>query len=1524
MVERNPVAFLDRTGVLNVKLAVRVLRLMGVAALTLLVILSALAFVLLRTQPGHDLFLRATLAQVPRFLSGEVAIGRLRSDGLLRGFTLEDVRVADAAGRPFVTADSLRVRYSISDLVRRNVVLVPVDIWSPTVVFETLHGDSASNVRRIVGSQDRDRGDPDTPRGSQQEDQGATGISLALRQTNVHDGRVLIRLPVNSTTARGVHERLNGMGEGDYRLIQIRQVEARISAADLLGAAVDGQSVRFEQLSLNGQVLEEPFTVTELKGDLVRHESSLRLDLDHLSLPDSELSGDVEVRWGSPEGAEIEANIQAEVLQFSDFLWLEPRLPSGGGRLNLRVSGPLERTAWRVPSADLSVEGSRVRGEVGFDLGGELRFTETELELTLLYVHEVTPWLPEPLPFEGVVTGTVRADGPLSALRVSTELSFEDSDRGIPPSTAVVDGTLRVSDRPGVSDLTMTVEPLRYGTLRAFLPDLELNGDGRATVRASGSLASGVQMSGGVEHYVGGGPRSAIQISGTVQRSDEDLNLALAATLADLSLDGLSEGLGRPLPVSGPVSGSIRAAGPVSNLLLSTALTTPGGAFEATTRLDLREPFRQYRVEASVDGFRLDRLASRLPDPTVVSGELLLDGEGGDPRSLNGTAALVIRDARVGRADLGMLETRLRAVEGRLLFEELSLTSPLITLSGSGDLALGGDQPDGVLSLSWAADSLSALRPVVLGEQVIAADTLTQLEREVLRLDGIDPDTLGAVGQVTLSGSARGEAVLRGGIRDLDVEGFAEITSGAFSESTISRSRADLRGSWRRSGDWMAEAVVDFDSLSVRRFAFDRGSGGVRYRSDGLGDFDLLMQGTAAETYVAEGMLERDSIGMEVVLEALEMRIEDEEWGLDAPSRVRFEGASIRSDGFRLVGPSSASRVESAPGVIEALGTLDLERDSDFELNVSQVDLDRLAAAAQVEGLPSGILDLSVRINGPAESPRIESDVLVQEFSFNGISLSDLEGTLEYRDLALRTRVTGDRDGRRLISLEGLLPANLSFADVDERFPEGAIDLTLRVDSFPASTALAFLDPLEEVQGSFDGEVQLRGTPRDLRPSGELRLSGGQMSLPGLGLRPTALNVDFRAKESLEVEVEAEARALGQARITGTLGLGNITDPEFDLQLSAAGFEAVDRRDLAAQIAGELSLTGPYSAPQINGAVSVERGELLLEEFVRGTEVIDLTDPRFFDVVDTTVVATRPISDAAPNAFLQNLRVDVELSLEQDFWLRSQESIQGMDVEIVGDLAVTFDRPARELRLAGILEAIRGSYAQFGRQFDVQSGAVEFFGTPGIDPSLSIQAIHRLRRVGAEPLNVIANVGGTLQTPAVTLSSDAQPPIAESDLISYLLFGRPAFALASGEVSAIESAATGLVNTTLSLGVSQLGSTFSRSLGVDYLSVSQAQQGGLGTFRDPTGLFADTQIEMGRYVGENVFFAVSLRPLTRFGPIRRTQLPGARLEWRFQESWSTEGFLEDRFARPGGAGFGELDNDFTRVFGVSLFREWGY
>jgi autotransporter translocation and assembly factor TamB len=356
---------------------------------------------------------------------------------------------------------------------------------------------------------------------------------------------------------------------------------------------------------------------------------------------------------------------------------------------------------------------------------------------------------------------------------------------------------------------------------------------------------------------------------------------------------------------------------------------------------------------------------------------------------------------------------------------------------------------------------------------------------------------------------------------------------------------------------------------------------------------------------------------------------------------------------------------------------------------------------------------------------------------------------------------------------------------------------------------------------------------------------------------------------------------------------------------------------MTVRFGGDLRLTGSYTAPQVGGFVRVEQGELFLDEFVRAAEVVDLTDPLLRDLADSTFAGVAPEA----NPFLQNLRVDVELALQRDFWLRSAE----INTEIGGNLLVTYDRPEREIVLVGELEAVRGTYEIVGKQFQVSGGTVTFVGTPGINPALNIEAVTRLRREAGDPLNITARVQGTLASPRVTLTSDAQPPIVESDLISYLIFGRPSYALASGETSVLRRSLGAGEDYVVGTIASRLGTAVARQIGVDYFTITQTQDAvGLESAAGLSGSFANTQIEVGHYVGQDLFLALLLRPLTGLGAVSRTQFPGVRLEWRFTDTWSVEGFVEDRFAREPSTGFGALGLRLSKVLGLSLYREWGY
>jgi translocation and assembly module TamB len=208
-----------------------------------------------------------------------------------------------------------------------------------------------------------------------------------------------------------------------------------------------------------------------------------------------------------------------------------------------------------------------------------------------------------------------------------------------------------------------------------------------------------------------------------------------------------------------------------------------------------------------------------------------------------------------------------------------------------------------------------------------------------------------------------------------------------------------------------------------------------------------------------------------------------------------------------------------------------------------------------------------------------------------------------------------------------------------------------------------------------------------------------------------------------------------------------------------------------------------------------------------------------------------------------------------DAWLRSSEA----NIQLTGQFVV--GKVGDRYRIDGTLSTPRGQYrlpiargTGFGelivRDFTVTDGTVQYFGTPDLDAAVNINARHIVRRTRGDNITVFVNVGGTLYEPQVTLSSDVRPPLPESEIISYLLFGVPSLAALGerGDNLLRDVAFPEFVGGALS---GELERSIISDLGVpiDYLQIRPEFGRGL------TG----TEIAVGRQFGSRVFVTLSPR-----------------------------------------------------------------
>lgn len=1465
-------------------------------------LLGGLGVALVTSHRGQRAVLDLLLDRVRGGLAGSLTIEDIRSPSLLDGAVLVGVHLEAEGGRPFLDADSVRLRYALLGLVGSRPRVRSLTLYGPHVRITRYAGEETTNVQRLL-----------VPSAPDSAAAGAPAGLVSLGRVFVEGGLLEVLTPAEGRISPRLPTVPAPEGEGRLRRIALEGLDLSLRDVHLRPAAEDRVEAEIEALSTDLSVLDRPLRLVGVEGRLRFGDAGLRIDSAAFRLPGSQLEGDLAL--GAPEGEAWGLRLEVRTegsASLTDLSWLDARIPEGVWRGGASVT---VADGVRVGLRDTRVEleAGRFSADGGVEVGREVVLDGLEVRASPLRVARLEPWLGRRLPFDGWLSGRASLSGPLSALAAEGRVSLVSSGHAGGPTTADFGGTLHLGRDPGVTSLHATLDPVNYVTLGAFLPDLHLAGTGRIVLDAGGRVDDGLRFVADVGHRLDSATVSRLLARGSVRRSAEGRWVTdVQGDLAPLAL-ALLGGTAPSLGLRGEASGPIRVSGPTDALRVTGELEVGGGTALVEGGIDALAPAEGYRLDVRLDGVVASRVVGALPEPTEWTGHLRVDGAGLTPEALDARIGLVASGSRVGGLHVDTMTARLQATAGLLTVDTLEAELGGVRVRGSGDLGMVGDA-EGRATLELRSDDLSGLRPIFRGDVVVARDSLQSLDLELLRFQGVDVDTLPTQAEVAMSGALQGEVVLSGSLERLDVRGSALVRDLVYGVERLESGEVtvDLRrvGSEEREGRVAASLRnLDMEGRDFQEVVADLDVAGRAAE----GTLSITRRG--AERYDLEGSFALDTLGGgEVHLGRATFAVDSLAWYLARPATVAWDRAGVTFEDFAM------TREGHDPMSLAARGRLAWEGSSDLAIDLQGLHLDRVAHIAQVRGpRMAGHLDLALTMTGPASGPLIDGWFEVHEPRYGDLVLDAVSGEIAYGDRSAEIRLEASDEARRVFLAEGTVPVDLAPDARGRRLVDRPMDVTVEADSLDAAVALSWLDVLQDVHGVVSGDFRIGGTLERPEPSGVLALEGGSWAVETLGVRHTDVEGSLTLNADRTVDVSLASRqAEGESRVDGRVTLEPLNDPGLDLTIGLRNFVAVNRRDVVGHVSGEVHLGRTYRRPLLGGQLSVDHGTLFLEEFARSAEVVDLSDPRFGLMVDTAALSGRPLLEGLNNPFMQNLRVDVNLSVPRDLWLRSED----MNVEMGGDLIVSYDRSERDIVLVGELQALRGSYSVLGRRFQVEGGTVGFIGTPGINPLLDIEAVARIRRIETQPLDVTATVSGTLTQPRVTLSTEEQG-IAESDLVSYLVFGRPSYQLtgdplAGGGVAGAAAGATAsFVSGTLA---TRLGAALSEQIGLDYLSISQVGQYGIAT-GVLGGSFAGTQVEVGQYIGENVFVVLIFRAPDQSGS--QDVFGGARVEVQMTDDYNVQGFWEDRFLRSRAGGFGELYED-EKIVGVFIFREWGY
>ena len=500
----------------------------------------------------------------------------------------------------------------------------------------------------------------------------------------------------------------------------------------------------------------------------------------------------------------------------------------------------------------------------------------------------------------------------------------------------------------------------------------------------------------------------------------------------------------------------------------------------------------------------------------------------------------------------------------------------------------------------------------------------------------------------------------------------------------------------------------------------------------------------------------------------------------------------------------------------------------------------------------------------------------------------------------------------------------------------------LRTDSVDMRLFRAFVPTLTDARGAIVADVDFRGNIKQPRLYGQISLADGAARLSNVGTAFSRIRADIALAgdtvhiKRLSAETVKERR--GSLNVDGTVSFERYDNPSFSLNANMSNFHVIDKPGLASldiSTGPTVRLTGSYRDAVLRGTMRVERGSIYIPEVVK-KQIIDLEDPEFMSTVDTLLAQNRNVMPRTPRGLSRNLRLEnVAIDIGTDVWLRSSEA----NIKLGGSLNVTLEPGARasdpsRLALEGTLNADKGTYRLnlvdplVQPTFDVESGRLVFFGTPDLNPSLDIQAIHTVRQprqsANGRDVRVQVNIGGTLAQPVLTLSNPDNLPLSQSDLLSYLVTGEPAVGLDNSQ-SAYADQLKGL-------GLRALSNIFTSAIPnnvLDYVEVQTAAPGSVAANQGAgiyySSLF-NTRAIVGKQLGSRWFLGLS----TGLCFVNSTSFKdnlGLQLEYRFNSLYSAQAAIEP------GSSDAKCSKGTTPSFqptqtpsqlGFDLFRNWRF
>jgi translocation and assembly module TamB len=485
----------------------------------------------------------------------------------------------------------------------------------------------------------------------------------------------------------------------------------------------------------------------------------------------------------------------------------------------------------------------------------------------------------------------------------------------------------------------------------------------------------------------------------------------------------------------------------------------------------------------------------------------------------------------------------------------------------------------------------------------------------------------------------------------------------------------------------------------------------------------------------------------------------------------------------------------------------------------------RLKPLMPEQALPAGaVLDASARLSGSLDEPVMSLKGRVSGLVWPGLPPSKVEFSGDYKGQVLDLAGRALTGGKPSLDLKAALGIELSLHPPVFNLTQRGLSASARSINFPLALLEPVIPALDQIRGQANMRLSAKGSLDKPYLSGLVELDKTAFTVSATGQSFEKVDLALRL-EGRRVEIHrASVQSGGVMGFSGWFDLPGNPGARLALGMKAKDFYLSLGVLGDSQFDADLKFAGSWRKPVITGVVNPTK----LKVQVGMGPPSDLEE----EVVVMKPGDKPPSMDRQPSnlkwtpgGLLGRAEVDLQADLAKglrvaldDGWLVADGSMR------------LKKKPQGPFTYHGVIYVKRGLVLLLGKRFNIQRGKLDFADrdepNPIIDAAVSLKAGKILAQI---------SITGDAMNPHVQVSSE--PPMSQADILSTIVFGRPAQSLDQGQSDQLNAQALALLG---QRGAREIGQLLSPQLAPDVVTVYQEAQYG-------------SSLEAGKYLSPDLY-----------------------------------------------------------------------